>query len=38
MMPTQTEVSSTMEGNYYDIEYVVNVITKEAPKEKRLTN
>ena len=36
-MPTQTEVSSTMEGNYYDIEYVVNVITKEAPKEKRLT-
>ena len=25
------------EENYYNIDYVINVITKEAPKEKRLT-
>lgn len=37
MTSTQTEFSSIIEENYYNIEYVINVITKEAPKEKRLT-
>jgi hypothetical protein len=36
-MSTQTEDCSTIEENYYNIDFVVNVITKEAPKEKRLT-
>ena len=30
------EHSSTIEDNYYNIDYVVNVITKEAPKDGRL--
>jgi hypothetical protein len=34
-MSIQTDVS-TLEENYYNTEYIVNVIMKEAPKEKRL--
>jgi hypothetical protein len=36
MMSIQTDLS-ILEENYYNIEYIVNVIIKEAPKEKRLT-
>lgn len=35
-MSIQTDVS-TLEENYYNTEFIVNVIMKEAPKEKRLT-
>jgi hypothetical protein len=34
MMSSQEEVSSTTEDNLYDISYVVDVITKEAPKDE----
>jgi hypothetical protein len=34
MMSTQTEDSNTIEEN--DIDYVVDVITKEVPKDERL--
>ena len=37
MMSIQTEDSSTIEENDYNIDFVIDVITKEAPKEKRLT-
>ena len=37
MMSTQTEDSSTIEENDYNIDFVIDVIIKEAPKEKRLT-
>jgi hypothetical protein len=32
----QSEDSNTMEENYYDIDYVVDVIVKEVPKDERL--
>jgi hypothetical protein len=32
----QAEDSNSMEENFYDINYVVNVITKEVPKDERL--
>ena len=35
MMSIQTEDSSTIEENDYNIDFVIDVIIKEAPKEKR---
>ena len=35
-MPNQTEDTSTIEENFCDIDYVVDVITKEVPKDQRL--
>ena len=32
----QAETTETLEENYYNIDYVIDVITKEAPNEKRL--
>lgn len=32
----QTEIADTLEENYYNIDYVIDVINKEAPNEKRL--
>lgn len=30
------EIADTVEENYYNIDYVIDVINKEAPNEKRL--
>jgi hypothetical protein len=35
-MSNQAEDSSTTKENFYDIDYVVDVITKEVPKDERL--
>ena len=32
----QAKTTETLEENYYNIDYVIDVITKEAPNEKRL--
>lgn len=30
------EIADTVEENYYNIDYVIDVINKEAPNDKRL--
>ena len=38
MMSTQTEDSSTIEENDYNIDFVIDVITKEAQKRRDQLN
>ena len=35
-MSSKEEVNCTTEDNFHDINYVVDVITKEAPKDEKL--
>lgn len=35
-MSNQSENSGIIEENFYDIDYVVDLITKEVPKDDRL--